>query len=223
MATLLDTELNKLKNAILKIAALAEAQVLEAVKSLVSGTEKDTKGELKKTEDKIDKLDLKIDSICQTVFALQQPVASDLRFIMSAMQISNEIERIGDLAISIIKRSGDINLQYEFIDLANIPEIASEVQNGISKTNQCLQTVDDDTLSDIFATNLRIEEKSLLAISRIVDEMQRNPQTVKAGTSLIIVVKHLERISEHCTNIGEALYFMIHARSIKHEKFEERR
>jgi phosphate transport system protein len=58
---------------------------------------------VKKTENKIDKLDVKIDDICQGVFALQQPVASDLRFIISAMQMSKEIERIGDLSMSIIK------------------------------------------------------------------------------------------------------------------------
>ena len=81
---------------------MAENQVGEAVKALLSEPVSEGK-EVKKTENKIDKLDVKIDEICQSIFALQQPVASDLRFIMSAMQISNEIERIGDLAISIIK------------------------------------------------------------------------------------------------------------------------
>src|SRR6476620_3610782 len=101
MASTLDIELNKLKEAIIKIGTLAESQVAEAMRTLLARPSAEVKKEIKKTEHKIDKLDVKIDDICQTVFALQQPVASDLRFIMSAMQISNEIERIGDLAMSI--------------------------------------------------------------------------------------------------------------------------
>ena len=94
MASQLELELGKLKNAIIKISNLAENQVLEAMKALLSEPAAEGK-EMKKNENKIDKLDVKIDEICQNVFALQQPVASDLRFIMSAMQISNEVERIG--------------------------------------------------------------------------------------------------------------------------------
>ena len=85
-----EIELEKLKNVIIKIGNLAESQVSESVKALLS--EPIEGKEVKKTEHKIDKLDVKIDEICQSIFALQQPVASDLRFIMAAMQISNEIE-----------------------------------------------------------------------------------------------------------------------------------
>ena len=100
MASHFEIELEKLKNVIQKIGVLAESQVGESVNALLSGPFVEGK-EVKKTENKIDKLDVKIDEICQSIFALQQPVASDLRFIMSAMQISNEIERIGDRDIEI--------------------------------------------------------------------------------------------------------------------------
>ena len=107
MASLLETELAKLKNVIIKIGILSENQIVEAMKTLLSDPNITIKN-LKKTENKIDKLDVKIDEICQNIFALQQPVASDLRFIMSAMQISSEIERMGDLAISVIKNSKSV-------------------------------------------------------------------------------------------------------------------
>ena len=101
-----EIELERLKNVIIKIGNLAENQVSESVKALLS--EPIEGKEVRKTESKIDKLDVKIDEICQSIFALQQPVASDLRFIMASMQISNEIERIGDLAVSVIKRAKNI-------------------------------------------------------------------------------------------------------------------
>ena len=108
MASHLELEIDKLKSVIIKIGELAEIQINEAVKALLYEPFSEVK-EVKKTENKIDKLDVKIDDICQGIFALQQPVASDLRFIISSMQISNEIERIGDLAMSIIKQSKSIN------------------------------------------------------------------------------------------------------------------
>jgi len=75
MASHLETELGKLRSIIIKIGGLAESQVAEAVKSVLSEPVLESK-EVKKTENKIDKLDVKIDDICQSVFALQQPVAS---------------------------------------------------------------------------------------------------------------------------------------------------
>ena len=89
MATHFQMELEKLKNVIIKIGGLAEIQVGKSVKALLS--EPIEGKEVKNNENKIDKLDVKIDEICQSIFALQQPVASDLRFIMASMQISSEI------------------------------------------------------------------------------------------------------------------------------------
>jgi phosphate transport system protein len=139
MALHIETELGKLKNIIIKIGDLAENQVAEAVKVLLS--EPVTEGkEVKKTENKIDKLDVKIDEICQSIFALHQPVASDLRFIMSAMQISNEIERIGDLAISIIKKSKNIKDKHDLIVKFSITDIAKQVESITIKTNESFLT-----------------------------------------------------------------------------------
>jgi phosphate transport system protein len=222
MATHFEIELEKLKNVIEKIGLLAEHQVGEAVKALLS--EPITEGkEVKKTEHKIDKLDIKIDEICQSIFALQQPVASDLRFIMSAMQISNEIERIGDLAISIIKKSKNIKDKYDLISKFNVDELAKQVEIITIKTNECFLTRDENTIGEIFVLNKSIKNKCDNTIHSIINEMKINSKTVVSGTNLVIVMKHLERISEHCTNIAENVFFMINAKIIKHEKFDDKK
>ena len=127
MASLLEIELAKLKNVIIKIGILSENQIVEAMKTLLSDPNITIKN-LKKTENKIDKLDVKIDEICQNIFALQQPVASDLRFIMSAMQISSEIERMGDLAISVIKNSKSVKEKYDLVVKFNVASITKNVE-----------------------------------------------------------------------------------------------
>jgi phosphate transport system protein len=216
-----EIELEKLKNVIIKIGKLAENQVSESVNALLSEPVSEGK-EVKKTEQKIDKLDVKIDEICQSIFALQQPVASDLRFIMSAMQISNEIERIGDLSISIIKKTKSIKDKHDLIAKFNIADLSRQVELVNIKTNECFLTREESTIGEIFVLNKNIKNKCDEAIHDIINEMKTNSKVVVSGTNLVIVLKHLERISEHCTNIAEYVYFMINAKIIKHEKFEDK-
>ncbi|GEL10062.1 phosphate uptake regulator, PhoU [Flavobacterium glycines] len=215
-----EIELDKLKNVIQKIGALAENQVSEAVKTLLLESAAEGK-EVKKVESKIDKLDVKIDEICQRIFALQQPVASDLRFIMASMQISNEIERIGDLAISIIKKTKNIKEKHDLISKFEIGEIAREVEIVVLKTNESFLTRDSEIISTIFSLNNAIKTRVDDVIAAIIGEMKANSKVVVSGTNLVLVLKHLERISEHCSNIAESVYFMVNAKIIKHEKFED--
>lgn len=211
-------ELDKLKEIIVKIGNLAESQVGEAAKAILS--EPIVGKEVKKNENRIDKLDIKIESICQNIFALQQPVASDLRFIMSSMQISNEIERIGDLSLSIIKKTKSIKDKHDLIAKFEIDSLVVEILAIVSKTNRCFISKDESTIGEIFLLNKAINHKIDEAIHSIINEMKLNSKVVVSGTNLVMVLKHLERISEHCTNIAESVYFVIHAKVIKHTKFD---
>ena len=221
MASHLETELGKLRGIIIKIGGLAESQVAEAVKAVLSEPVLESK-EVKKTENKIDKLDVKIDDICQSVFALQQPVASDLRFIISAMQISREIERIGDLSMSIIKLTKSIKEKHELISKFNIADIVRGAEDITAKTNECFLNMDETSVEEIFKLNSDVKSKSSDAIDNIIGEMKNNSKTVVSGTSLIIALKHFERIADHSTNIAESVFFMINAKTIKHEKFSDK-
>lgn len=215
-----EIELEKLKNIIIKIGALAENQVSEAIKALLYEPTAEVK-EVKRTESKIDKLDVKIDEVCQSIFALQQPVASDLRFIMSAMQISNEIERIGDLSISIVKKTKNIKEKHDLISKFNIVKIARQVELITIKTNECFISRNEKVISEILLLNNAINNECDKTINDIINEMKSNNKVVVSGTHLVIVLKHIERISGHCSNIAEYVYFMVNAKIIKHTKHEE--
>jgi len=214
-----EMELEKLKDVIKKIGNLAVSQVGESVKALLY--EPIEGKEVKKTEIKIDKLDVKIDEICQSIFALQQPVASDLRFIMASLQISNEIERIGDLAVSVIKRAKNIKEKHDLISKFGIGDLAKQVELITIKTNECLVTQDEKTISEILVLNKAIKLKGDEIIDNIIDAMKSQSKVVVSGTNLVIALKHLERISDHSSNIAEYVYFMVNAKIIKHEKHED--
>lgn len=217
MPSHLEIELDKLRNAIIKMINLAENQVFEAMGVLLSEPISKKK-EVRKVESKIDQLDLKIEEICQNVFALQQPVASDLRFIMSAMNMTNEIERIGDLSMSVIKLSKNINDKHEFVTNHNIENIARNVESITIKTNMCFQTLNEEAIEEIFDLNTRIKTECEEAILNVIAQMKSKSKSVTSGTNLVMALKNLERIGEHCTNIAESVYFMINAKTIRHEK-----
>jgi len=218
MASHLEIELDKLRSIIIKIGSLAEGQVSEAVKALLLEPGSEIK-EVKKTETKIDKLDVKIEDICLGIFALQQPVASDLRFIMSATQISSQIERIGDLSMSIMKLTKNIKEKHELMYKFNIASLGKDIEEIVSKTNECVKNMDESIITGIFALNSLIKSKSGEAIENIIDEMKSNPKKVVSGTHMIIALKHFERIADHCSNIAESIYFVINAKIVRHEKF----
>ncbi|MEO0038225.1 MAG: hypothetical protein RIQ59_1436 [Bacteroidota bacterium] len=217
MASLIETELAKLKKAIIEINDLAENQVFEAMKALLSEPTSEVK-ELKKTESRIDKLDVKIEDICQSVFALQQPVASDLRFIMSAMQISNELERIGDLSISIIKKNKSVKDKHDLIGKHNIASITSDVEQIVVKTRYSFENLNEEAIQEVFSLNKIIRIKCETAITDIIDDMKVHSKVVVSGTHLVMILKHIERISEHSSNVAESVFFMINAKIIKNGK-----
>ena len=137
---------------------------------------------------------------------------------MSAMQISSEIERIGDLAISVIKNSKNVKEKYDLVVKFNVASIAKNVELITEKTNECFEIQQEKIIEEIFALNKSIRVATEKVIEEIVVEMKVNPKAISSGTNLILALKHLERIGEHCTNIAESIYFVINAKTIKHEK-----
>jgi phosphate transport system protein len=137
------------------------------------------------------------------------------------MQISNEIERIGDLSISIVKKSKSIKEKHDLIVKFDIGHIARQVELITTKTNKCFVEQNGSAAGAIFVLNKDIKNNCDDAIHDIINEMKVNSRAVVSGTNLVIVLKHLERISEHCTNIAEYVYFTVNAKIIKHDKLND--
>jgi phosphate transport system protein len=194
-----------------KIGGLAENQVAEAVKAVLS----EPVLESKEVKQKIRLINSMLKSmISARVFLLCNNLLLQIRFIISAMQISREIERVGDLSMSIMKLTKSIKEKHELISKFNIADIVRS-RSYYHKTNECFQNMDETSIEEIFKLNSDI--KSSDAIDNII-EMKHNSKTVVSGTNLVIALKHFERIADHSTNIAESV-FLINAKTIKHEKF----
>jgi phosphate transport system protein len=216
----IDLELEKLRNRIIKMGSLVDEQVRLSVKALLSGDLDIVKTVLEK-ENLIDDIDVKIDKLCQRIFALTQPVASDLRFIMASLKIDSDLERVGDIAASIARRVENVMENPEIITKVRLDEFSIQCEKMIKDAIDCFVNKDLSLSMDILRISSTLSEKSQKIFNDILIEMQNDPNTIVAATNLILVLRQLERLKDHATNIAEDVVFMIEGKIVKHSRMSD--
>jgi phosphate transport system protein len=182
-------------------------------------TDIDMAAEVIEMDNKVDHLDVKIDKLCQRIFALQQPMAKDLRFIMSALKINNDLERMGDLAVFIAKRV-DCFVDYkEVLIELQIDTVASNCIKLIKDTENLIQTKRAVFVKDIFDGALGLKTMTREISSQIIEGMtQKSTDILVVATNLVLILNQIERVSALATNIAESVYFMVEGTIVKHSK-----
>jgi phosphate transport system protein len=171
-----------------------------------------------KTEKKLDKLDVKVDKLCQRIFALSQPVATDLRFIMSSLRIGNELERIGDIAVVIVNESEIINEQPQILLDFEIEKVFTEANYLIQQSFNNYTSYDAESINVILGKCYNLKQKCHKILDEIIVEMTHKNEVIVVATSIILILHQVERLADHASNIAENIYFMNEGLIIKHDK-----
>ena len=212
-------ELQQLKTRLLEMGGLAEDRVRSVVQALVERDAAVVERVLA-GDTPINQLHIEIDSRCFKLLALHQPMAVDLRAIVSAVKINTDLERVGDLAINIaeaVKRCMRHSPVKELIDIPRMADIAQRmlrdaldayVRRDVALAHAVL---DEDDALDALKTQVFRE---LLTV------MLQDPTTIEPALDLILISRHLERIGDHATNIAEDVIFMVSARDVRHHAGE---
>jgi len=220
MERLLDEHIEKLKTRVIKMCSLVDEQVQSAIKA-VEDEDLELAKQVIEKDNKVDKYDNKIDKICQRIFALTQPVAMDLRLIMSSLTINNNLERIGDIAVNIAEYALMIQKKPSFIHKTKLEEmfkvtkqmLKDAIDSYINGNEALAKSVieEDDALDKLNFDNHKI----------LIDIMKQNPDNIEPAVALLVMSRQLERLGDHCTNIAEDVFFIVEARLVKHkyEKF----
>jgi phosphate transport system protein len=216
-----DEELKMLKEKLLEMGARAEEQIALAVRGLKDREEKLACLVLDR-EEAINLLDISIDGMCMNMLALRQPMATDLRFITSAMKIGSDLERIGDLAVNIAERTIDLLKQPELKPLIDIPRMAEMVQEMVKDALNAFINRDAVLARDVCSRDDRVDELNDQVFRELLTYMMQDPGTISVAVDLILVGRHLERIGDHATNIGEDVIYMTKGKTIKHHIEEGR-
>ena len=216
-----DEELKSLKEMLLEMAARAEEQIVLAVRALKDREEKMACRVLER-EEAVNLLDIEIDGMCMRLLALRQPLATDLRFITSAMKISSDLERIGDLAVNIAERTQDLLKQPELKPLIDIPRMAELAQAMVRDALNAFIQGDDVLARDVCLRDDQVDQLNDQVFRELLTYMMQDPGTISRAVDLILVGRHLERIADHATNVGEDVIYMVKGKTIKHHIEEGR-
>lgn len=210
-----DRELGHLKNRLIHMAAVVETMIDKAVGELVSRDE--TIGaQIPEYEQELNALQIDIDEEAITLLATQQPVASDLRFIVTASKINSELERIGDLVINITENVHVLAAQPALKPLIDIPRMADLARK---MTRDALESfVREDVLlaQAVILSDDQVDALKDQVVRELLTYMMADPTTIERALALILIARHLERIADHATNIAQDVIYLVQARDVRH-------
>ena len=212
-------ELEQLKARLLEMGGLAEDRVRSAVRGLVERDESLVDRVLG-GDGPINHLHIEIDSRCFKLLALHQPMAVDLRAIVSAVKINTDLERVGDLAVNIVEAARRYMRHPPVKELIDIPRMAEIAQSMLR------DALDAYVRRDIALAHMVLNEDDDLdalktqVFRELLTYMLQDPSTIEPSLDLILISRHLERIGDHATNIAEDVIFMVSARDVRHHAQE---
>jgi len=167
-------------------------------------------------EAEINRMEIEIDDLATRLLALQQPMATDLRFITAAIKINNDLERMGDLAVNIVERA--LSLMHEPLmkPLIDIPLMADRVQAMIRKSLDAFVKKDAELARNVLVSDDAVDELCGSVYTELISYMERDPKTVRQAISLMFVARNLERLADHATNIAEDVLFLVQGVDVRH-------
>lgn len=210
-------EVESLKTNLIKMASIVDEMVDEAIKALESGDLDGIKN-IKSKDREVDAYDNLIQTQCENVLALFQPVASDLRFVISALMINNQLERCGDIAVNISKRVKKTNEYNTFIKEAKILEIGTRAKEMLKKAIDSFIHNDSALAEAVLRDDDNVDELNKNIFNFLIEKMKSDNSTIQVSSHLIILAKQIERLADHATNIAENLVFYTDAKIISHRK-----
>lgn len=212
-----DAELRSLKEEILAMGALVDAQVTEAVEAMVArDTERATR--VIEADRAVNQMELAVDERCIRMLALRQPAASDLRFIAAALKMVTDLERIGDLAVNMAERVAPLSEVPPLRAAEELPGMAAAAQTMLRNVLAAFVEGDPVKAEAVMAADTGIDAWMARLFAEVQGAMGRDSNTVPRGIATIFFAKHIERMADHVTNIAEMVVYFVRGQDVRHGK-----
>lgn len=211
----IDAELHQLRDKILIMGGAAENAIARAIQAF---GERDSSlaEQVVREDDRIDQLELEIDEACIDTLVLQQPAASDLRFVVGIAKTAPNIERIADHAVNIAKHVIALNNEPQLKTYIDFPGMSQIVQEMLISGLDAFTNVDPDRAWEVIRRDDEVDAMHRAIMKQLTDGMQTDPTTVTRAVEMFFISKHLERIADYVTNICELVIYMKRGAVIKH-------
>jgi len=204
-----------LKEKLLSIGTKVEEAVREAVQCVTS-RDAALGAAVYAGDDEIDALEVDIEEECLHLLALYQPVAADLRFIVVALKINNDLERVGDLAVNVAERGTFLATQRPPKIALDFHHMASLSQSMLSRALDAFVNVDTKLAYEVIAGDDEVDAENRNAYIQIQEAIREHPEDLESLIHLLSIARHLERIADLATNIAEDVVYMAEGTIIRH-------
>jgi len=215
MTTYIEIELVKLKKKLLELGAKVEESLRQSVLAL-AGRDRKLAETILVQEATIDLLEVELEEECLKVLALHQPVARDLRFIVSVLKINNDLERIGDLAANIAERAVFLSKRDAIDSPYDVLGMADHARTMVRKSLDAFANLNAQTAREVCTIDDKIDRLNREAYLKVTRAMQENPDRAEELINYISISRYLERVADHSTNIAEDVLALLGGEIVRH-------
>jgi phosphate transport system protein len=213
-----EKELLAIKEEVSQMWKLVLSQLEKAKQAFLSG-DVETAREVASREKRVDAFELKIDCDCENYIALFSPVAIDLRLVLSLIKICSTLERIADFCEGIARQVVEEvckDLQTELVEELQVEKMFDIVISMLSDSFVALEAENTKMSGKILSKDDEIDNLYHNSIDILTDYLQKKPEHIRSGLKLFLLIRKLERIGDHCSNIVEEIVFYVDAKVLKH-------
>jgi phosphate transport system protein len=210
-----EQELEQLKGKLLEMSALVESAIYRSIQGVVDKNQ-ELAEQVIKNEARINQLEIEVDDMAISLLALQAPLAADLRLVTAAIKINNDLERMGDLSVSIAQSALALMKEPMIRPLIDIPHIAGLAQGMVRKALDAFVNRDPELARSVLASDDAVDNMRTASYHELISFMEKNPQQISQALYLLSTVRNLERIADHATNIAEDVLFLVKGIDVRH-------
>ncbi|HZD06398.1 MAG TPA: phosphate signaling complex protein PhoU [Longimicrobiales bacterium] len=212
-------ELDTLQARLLEMAGIVEGIVRVAMEGLAD-RDGSVVAAVIQDDDRVDELEIEIDERALELLALQQPMARDLRQIVSTLKVSNDLERVGDHGVNIAKAARRLSELAAMPAVPEIEEMAHIARGMLADALAAFVTRNSGTARMVCVRDDRVDNLRRSLYRILLTHMLEEPRRISPALELLLVSQNLERIADLSTNIAEDVVFLVEGRTIKHHAEE---
>ena len=209
-----DDEIERLDTALIQMGGLAEAQLSDAITAF-SKRDGDLAERVVAGDARIDAKYSEVEAQVVRLLALRQPVASDLRRVVAALRVSGDLERIGDYAANVAKRTLALTQMPAVRPAGGIPRMGRLAQQIIKDVLDSWSDNDAERAYRAWARDEELDELYNSLFRELLTYMMEDPRNISACTHILFMAKNIERIGDHATNIAETLYYVVNGTPLR--------
>jgi phosphate transport system protein len=208
-------ELEALKQTLLAMGGLVEDQIRRVMRALLERDDELAR-EVIDRDRQVNAYDVEVDEQCVQLLALNQPAASDLRFITTAMKIVTDLERIGDQAVNIAQRALELHQEPQLKPYVDLPRMAEMAQRMVKESLDAFVTRDTELARRVCGEDAAVDALKEQIFRELLTFMMADPRTIPRALRLILISRFMERVADHATNIAEMVVYMVEGKMVRH-------